>query len=341
VRLAVSLGTILVSSFLTASSHGQALPAEQPLPSEPRVYRTTESRIAIGRSITVASDEEVSDAVIAIGGSVRVDGRIRNDLIVVGGGADIGPQAEIRGDIVVVGGTIERAAGARVYGRVSNVSIGEWSSIRLGGLYLPSFTFGHFGHWFALFGAIFRVSLLAVLMIIALVIARVPVARIGQAAAAAPGRAFVAGLVAEVLFIPAVVVASIALVITIIGIPLVVMLVPLAILTGAVAMVLGFTALATRVGEWIEDRLGWRGHNAFAAAALGMIVIVAPTLVARVLGVAPGIGVAGFFLLTTGIIVEFVIWTTGLGATLMTGFGRWSIVPPPVPPPAMPAIANA
>jgi hypothetical protein len=108
VRLAVFLGTILVSSGLTASSHGQALPAEQPLPSEPRVYRTTESRIAIGRSITVASDEEVSDAVVAIGGSVRVDGRIRNDLIVVGGSAEIGPQAEIRGDIVVVGGTIER-----------------------------------------------------------------------------------------------------------------------------------------------------------------------------------------------------------------------------------------
>jgi hypothetical protein len=332
---------MLVSLLLSAPTYGQTLPAEQPLPSEPRVYRTTESRIAIGRSITVANDEEVSDAVVAIGGSVRVDGRIRNDLVVVGGSADIGPQAEIRGDIVVVGGTVERAPGARIYGRVSNVSIGEWSTIRLGGLYLPSWDFGEFGHWLALFGTIFRVSLLAVLMIIALVIARAPVARIAQAAAAAPGRAFVAGLAAEVLFIPAMVIACIALVITIIGIPLVVMLVPIAIVTATVAMVLGFTALATRVGEWIEDRLGWRGHNAFAAAALGMIVIVAPTLAARVLGVAPGIGVAGFFLLTTGIIVEFVIWTIGLGATLITGFGRWSIVPPPVPPPAMPVIANA
>jgi hypothetical protein len=330
--------------LLIATAQAQTLPAEQPLPTDrPEVYRTIESRIAIGRNITVARDEEVSDAVVAVGGSVRVDGRIRNELIVVGGSAQVGPEAEIHGDIVVVGGTLDRAPGARVYGRVSNVSIGEWAPIQIGNWYLPAIAFGDFGRWFALFGALFRMSLLAVLMIMALVLARAPVARISNAAAAAPARAFVAGLAAEILFIPAVIVASIALVITIIGIPLVVMLVPMAILTAVVAMVLGFTALATRVGEWIQDRLGWRGHNAIAAAALGMMAIVAPTLLARVLGVTPGVGIAGMLLLATGAIVEFVIWTTGLGATLMTGFGRWSVVPPPLPPPppVLPVAANA
>ena len=51
-----------------------------------RVFRTTESRIAIGRSIHVAYDEEVQDAVVVIGGML-----------------DLGPQAEVRGDAVVVG----------------------------------------------------------------------------------------------------------------------------------------------------------------------------------------------------------------------------------------------
>ena len=37
-------------------------------------------------------------------------------------------------------------------------------------------------------------------------------------------------------------------------------------------------------------------------------------------------------LLIAGAIFEFIIWTIGLGATLMTGFGRWSTAPPPVPP---------
>ena len=132
------------------------------------------------------------------------------------------------------------------------------------------------------------------------------------------------------------------LIVTIIGIPLVVVLIPFAILTGVAAMVLGFTALATRVGEWLEDRLGWRGHNAFLAAALGLIVILGPTVLSRILGVAPGVGIAGFLLLMIGAVVEFFVLTTGLGAALMTGFGRWSTVPPPVPPPSpLPMVVNA
>jgi hypothetical protein len=45
----------------------------------------------------------------------------------------------------------------------------------------------------------------------------------------------------------------------------------------------------------------------------------------------------------TGVVVEFVVWTIGLGATLMTGFGRWSTVPPAVPPPPpspLPVVVN-
>ena len=47
-----------------------------------RVYRTTGSRVAIGRSIRIAGDEEVSDVVVVIGGSLRVDGRVRDGVVV-------------------------------------------------------------------------------------------------------------------------------------------------------------------------------------------------------------------------------------------------------------------
>jgi hypothetical protein len=303
------------------------------------VFRTTESRVAIGKSIHVPYDEEVQDVVVVIGGSLRLDGRVRNDVIVIGGTLDLGPQAEVRGDAVAIGGGINRAEGARVYGGINNVAIGDWGTWQFGGWYLPTFDFGDFGRWFALFGAIFRVALLGMLIVVMLVVARAPVARIGHAAAAAPAKAFVAGLAAEIFFIPALILASIALALTIIGIPLIVVLIPVAILTGCVAMLLGFTALATRLGEWMEDRLGFRGHSAFLAAAIGLIVIVGPTLVSRFIGVAPWpMRMAGVGLLMVGITVEFIIWTIGLGATLMTGFGRWSTVPPPVPPPA-PAVA--
>ena len=139
------------------------------------------------------------------------------------------------------------------------------------------------------------------------------------------------GFAAELLFIPALIVATIALVVTIIGIPLVFVLIPVAILGGFLAMALGFTALATEIGGWVQDRMGWRGHSAIVAAVLGLLVVAGPTLAVRVMGLTPGIGPGGFLLLLTGGIVEFVVWTIGLGATLMTGFGRWSTVPPPIP----------
>jgi hypothetical protein len=346
VRLTKYLAAGLLLAVATAAnSQTQNTSPTQSAPNQPsRTYRTTESRVGIGKSIHVPYDEEVQDAVVVIGGSLRVDGRVRNDVVVIGGNLDLGPQSEVRGDAVVVGGTITRGEGARVYGGINNVAIGDWGTWQFGSWHLPTFDFGDFGRWFALFGAIFRVALLGMLIVVILVVARAPVARIAHAAAAAPAKAFVAGLAAEIFFIPALIAASIALALTIVGIPLVVVLVPVAILAGCAAMLLGFTALATRVGEWLEDRLGFRGHSAFLAAAIGLLVIVGPTLVSRFIGVAPWpMRMAGFGLLMAGITIEFIVWTIGLGATLLTGFGRWSTVPPPVPPPppAVPVIVNA
>jgi hypothetical protein len=342
VALVVAALLVLVVAFAASPQAQDRSPNVTARADQPRVYRTIETRVAIGRSITVAADEEVSDAVVVIGGSVRVDGHIRDNLVVVAGNATLGPQAVVRGDVVVVGGRLTREPGAQLRGSITDVTLGEWAPWQFGDWYIPAFDFGDFGRWVALFGTVFRISLLAVVMAILLIVARAPVARIGLAAAATPARAFITGLAAEVFFLPLLVVGSLALIVTIIGIPLVVVFVPLAILIGVLAMALGFTALATRIGEWIEDRFGWQGHNAFVAAALGLLVVVGPSLVSRMLGLAPGVGVAGFLLLMTGVIVEFVVWTIGLGATLLTGFGRWSTVPPPVPPPStMPVAINA
>ena len=305
-----------------------------PAPSDkPQVYRTTGSRVALGRNIRVASDEEVSDAVVVVGGSLRIDGRVREGVVVVGGNLELGPGADVRGDVVLVGGQLTRDRNARVRGSVSDISFGDWRSWSIGGLHLPIVDFGDFGRWVSLFGALFRVATLGLLMALVILAARAPIARIGRAAAAEPGRAFALGLVAEVLFVPALVIASIGLIVTIIGIPFVVVLVPLALLACFVGLLLGFTALACRMGEWVEDRLGMRTDSAFLASAIGLLLIVGPTMLARLLGVVPApLQFAAFALLLAGVLFEFIVWTTGLGAALMTGFGRWSTVPPPVPP---------
>lgn len=315
-----------------ASAAGQNTTPAAPATADPTIHRTTGSRVAIGRSIHVARDEEVSDVVVVVGGSLRIDGRVRDGVVVIGGDVALGPDADVRGDVVLVGGQLTRDPGARLRGSVSDVSFGDWTGWSIGGLWLPTFTIGEVGPWLTLFGTVFRVSLLAVLMAAVLLLARAPVARVGRSAGAEPVRAFVLGLLAIVAFVPALVAASIGLIVTLIGIPLVALLVPLAFAAAFLALVLGFTAVVCRFGEWIEDRLGWRSNNAYVATMLGLAVVVAPTVLARVAGLGSGVlsGVALGFLLV-GICIEALLWVTGVGAALMTGFGRWSTSPPPVP----------
>ena len=269
---------------------------------------------------------------------VVASGRVQDAVVVVGGDVDLGPTADVRGDVVVVGGQLSRAEGAQLRGSVSDVSFGDWWR-QFGSVYLPRIDFGPFGFWLGLFGAFFRVALLLVAMGVVLLVARAPVARIGRAAGAEPLRAFFLGLAVELLFLPALIVVCVGLIVTIIGIPFVAVVVPVSLFTLFLALLLGFTAVACRTGEWIEDRFGWRGHSAVLATVLGLLLIVGPTMLSRMLGFAPFPG--AFALLVSGLVFEYIMWTIGLGAALMTGFGRWSTSPPPVPPVAPSGVVAA
>ena len=304
-------------------------------------YRLTGTRLALGQDVHIERDEEVTDAAVVVGGSLIVDGRVRDGIVVVGGDLRLTATADVRGDIVLVGGQLTRDAGARHAGSVNYISFGDWSRRTFG--WLPTFEFGEFGRWLGLAGTFARVSLLAVLMAVTLLVARPAVARSGRAAVAEPIRAALIGLAAEVFFVPALVAASIGLAITIIGIPFVALLVPIAIVIAVVALVLGFTSLACRLGEWVGDRLGWQPGNALVATAIGFFLIMGPTLAARLIGVGPeALRPVAFVLLMFGLAIEFLAWTVGLGAAILTGLGRWHTVPPPIsaaPSPQAPSVA--
>jgi hypothetical protein len=316
-----------------------AAPEAPPAPPAPReaapasavTYRITGTRVAIGQDVRIAADEEILDGVAVVGGSLQVAGRLREGAVVIGGDIHLLPTADVPGDLVLVGGTLIRDPGARVSGAVSYVSLGQWS--RSIGLFDwgPRLTLGETGRWLSLAATVFRLSLLAALTLLVLLIARAPVARVGRTAAAEPVRAAIVGLAAEVLFLPLLLILSIALGLTIIGLPFIFLLVPVAVVLALAALLLGYTALACRLGEWLEDRLGWKPRSAFLATAMGMLLIVAPTLLARLLGVAPEpLRMAAFAVLIAGIVAEFLVWTIGLGATILTGFGRWNTSPPPI-----------
>jgi hypothetical protein len=317
-----SLLTILaVGLLVNARSFAQS--------QDPTTYRLTGTRIAFAQDIRIERDEEVTDAVVVVGGNVTIDGRVRDGVVVVGGNLHLSSTADVRGDVVLVGGEIVRDAGSQLLGGVNYVSFGNWSRRHFG--FLPTVRFGEVGRWLSLAGTLARISVLGVLMAMMLIVARAPVARVGRAALAEPLKALVIGFAAEIFFIPALIAASIGLAITIIGIPFVAVLVPIAIVIAIFAFVLGFTALACRVGEWIEDRIGWQPGNAFIATAIGAIVLLGPTLLARFINVASfGVAPLSWLLVAFGLIVEFFAWTMGFGAAIITGLGRWYTVPPPI-----------
>ncbi len=294
-------------------------------------YRVTGTRIAVGQNVRIERNEEVSDAVIVIGGNLIIDGRVRDGVFVAGGDVHLSSTADVRGDLVVAGGTLTRDAGATQLGSVSHVSFGDWWEHNT--WWWPTIRFGEVGRWVSLAGTMARLSVLGLLMLVILAFGRAAVARTGRAALAEPGRAFLIGLAAEIFFVPFLIAASIGLIITIIGIPFVAVLVPIAILLLVFASVLGFTAVACRLGEWVEDKLGWQPGNAFLATAIGFVILLAPTLLARVAGVAPFGAPAALALLAVGLVVEFAAWTIGLGAAIVTGLGRWYTVPPPIAAP--------
>lgn len=307
---------------------------DRPSPAEAeRVYRRTGARLAVGKSIVIAADEDVTEAVVAVGGSVRVDGRVRDELVVIGGSLELTPTAEVRGDITVVGGEVTIAPGARHTGQLHHgmargfpgwawPTVG-WSWIDLGGA----------ARWLSLAGTLTRVALLALAIAVLTLVARGRVTRIGAVASATPVRAGLIGLATQVLFIPALIVLAIVMAVTIVGLPFVAIVIPLAVVVMCAAMLLGFTSLAHTVGQAIGRRAGWPTETALWAGVLGMVVIVLPTILARLAGMAPESARAiTVVLLVIGTAVEYVAWTIGLGAAVMTGLGKWAVVPPPLPP---------
>ena len=307
-----------------------SLPAAAAQTAQGPTYRMTGSRIAIGQDVRVEADEEVSDTLIVIGGSATIEGRVRDGILVVGGDAHLGPRAEVTGEIVLVGGHLLRDDGSRHAGRVNYISFGDWW--QRSAPWLPRVTFGEFGRWVGLAATMLRISLLAVLMGLMLIVARGPVARVGRAAAAEPLRAILVGFAAAIFFVPVLIAICLAMAITIVGLPFIVIVIPLAIATSFFAMLLGYTALACRIGEWIEDRLGWRPGSAFLATGLGFVLIAGPALVAAVLRFAAWgpFGRGSFLLSILAGSFELIVWTIGLGAAIMTGLGRWHTAPPPI-----------
>jgi hypothetical protein len=300
--------------------------------------------VRVGGSVSVAQDEHVTDDVVVVGGSGDIDGQVDGEVTVIGGSLTLGPHANIRRDVNVVGGTLSRDPNAIVTGKVSEVGVGSSLFSRRGS---RTFIFGRptnglspnpgpgpvvrFG------GTIVRVVLLMLLAALVLLLGRPHVEQIAERAAAEPVKSWVVGFLAEILFVPMLVLTVVVLAISIIGIPLL-LLVPVAIVAAAILALVGFTGIAYHVGGLLQGHFEPLRPRPYAAVLAGIIAIVSPLLLARLVGLTGQLGIIVGTLVVIGTVAEYLAWTTGLGAAALARFERprAAAAAPPMPTPNTP-----
>jgi hypothetical protein len=265
---------------------------------------------------------------------VVINGEVRQDVVAVGGDVRVGPHGRVRGDVTTIGGTIEKDPEGEIGGRRNQVGFRFPQLHVRPSLWLPGGLIGHtFGASIELFAMVFRMLLFGLLACVLLLLARNPVTRIEHTASVEPWKAGLVGLLTQLLFIPLFVLTVVVLTVSIIGIPLLLFVPPLAILAFGFALVLGFTGVAFGVGRWAQRRMAWGTRSPFLLLFVGLLVIWLLTILARVSSLGGGtIWFVSSALLIVGFLVEYVAWTVGLGAAVMTRLGtRGAVVAPPVP----------
>ena len=324
----------------------QDRPFDPPPPPRPRFRGWSEDRegdrVSIfSGDIEIREGERIDGDAVAIGGSVHVDGDVRGDVVSIGGRVRLGPRASVRGDVVVVGGTLERDPQAQIAGRVNHVSVG---SFNLGGHRWRDvnpmwFWWGSMmGSAVAFVGTLTRVAIMCLLGAVVILIGQKHVELTGEYASAAPLKSGAIGLLAQILFIPVLVLLIVLLVVTIIGIPLLI-LVPFLILGLMFVGFVGFTAVAHRLGRALSSRFGWAVDNPYRTTIVGIVAVMLPLLLARLLNLGGLVMLpVGFGLGLIGALVEYVVWTVGFGAVALARFSHrpWPLVGPSAGTPAAP-----
>lgn len=356
-KLGADAALVLELSYLSAADRRAMFengPPATEAAAEPRVERrdspssgrrsrdrNSGDRVRIGGAVSVAEGEIIDGSVVAIGGGARIDGEVRGDVVAVGGGITLGPNANVTENVVVVGGGLTRDPAAQVGGQVQEISIPGFAFSRMRWPGNPVRAYENywgsmFGTVLALVGTLTRLAILCLLAALVVLLGRSYAERAGDRAFVEPLKAGAIGLLAQLLFLPVLIITIVVLVVTIVGIPFL-LLIPFLVLALAVTGLVGFTGVAQRVGDLACTRLGWMRDNPYTTTVIGVAVLLAPAILARLVGLVGGILFPMTFGLgLLGVIVEYAAWTVGFGAVALARFNR-----SPSPPVTMSPVVEA
>ena len=327
------------------------VPPAAPAPPDRPARRTVAAdMVRFAGTINVAADERVEGDIVllggrvtmhgeangdlvVIGGSLDVNGYVEGDVVVVGGSARFGPEASLNRDVTVVGGPISRAPTAEFRRGINHVGFGgafgggDWFG---GGGFRPYYVAD-------LAGTVVRFILLALLASLIVFVGRGSVERVARRCREEPVKAGAVGVLAQILLLPVLLVGVFLLVVSVIGIPFLLLL-PFLGLALFVVMLVGFTGVVHGVGAWVGERFGRGGPAPYLTVWGGMAILLIPAMASDAMRAAGNFFTFFAVLFTlTGLLVEYLAWTTGFGAVILNRFG--SAAPPagaPGVPPGTP-----
>lgn len=257
--------------------------------------------------VSIDRDETHEGDLVVAEGDVTVAGAVEGDVVALQGDVRLRRGAHVDGDVVAVFGRV-RNDGASVGGRV--VSRAARAAAR------PS----AFGYGMSVLGVVIALALIGSGL---LVLAPRPLAVGVETITAAPGRAFAAGLVAQALLLPTLVMLVVGLCITIVGIIAVPFAVLGYVLLTMAALLGGFLAVSHIVGERfagtpVFQRLPLAAQGTIPPVVVGLALFGVLWLGAALLGSVP---VAGWIILAIAALVTWLALTFGLGGALLSRLG--------------------
>jgi len=302
---------------------------------------SVETAVAVGGSVTV--EGEVDDQAVAVGGPARINGRVGGDVVSVGSSVHLGPHAVVEGNVTSVGGVIRRQPGSVVHGESAEVSLFPWERHGWpGGWWGPEW--GHWGLWGGIsdfMGSVTMLVLMGLLVCVVLAVARRPLERVERQLAAQPGPSAIAGILSFIFFWPLLFAVTILLIITVVGC-LLIALYPFLFLWIALLFLLGYSAVAYRLGRWLETRFNRRFGGPYVTALVGLLAIQGWVVLGDLIDLLPG--PFGAMVWLFGALLVSAAMIVGIGAVILSRFGlepgywpgRGAPVPPPPyePPPA-------
>lgn len=258
--------------------------------------RHLRDRVAVMNNLEVREGEAVADA-IGVGCTADINGAVEGDLVLVLSKARLGPSTDVKGDLVVVGAQIEADPGVRIGG--DRIVVGGAGSDLLGAKWLkwPQEWIAHG----ALYGralppqhgwAWAAAGLSLLLYALVTVLFPKPVLASVEALSAQPGRAFLLGLLALVMWLPVLALLAVT------GIGL--LLIPFVLVLAVVVCLFGKAAFYSFAGQQVGRHFHW---SILQQPATGLIV-----------------GAIGFCLLYTIPVVGLLLWALvlplGVGSVL-------------------------